>query len=278
MTKLRIKNFYWQNIAWQTCEANGDIINPQKNNCYYSADCVNIVDNDILELSVKYSPKTINYWNGRTYYPKFSTGLISSRQPVIGSGEISFEFKLPKGKNLFPAVWLWGHDNLCGYREIDILEAKSNCLGGYYKFPFNWYVTTNLSSKKEEYDMLKAVPVKISHLHKPTKEWNTCRMVYKQNECLRFYYNSILVREIYDKKLLNQFKDKSLSIVINNHPTAEFGEKDINNSVFQIRNFKSTFRHIKGNNNTNNKKNINNKSKNYGSKTKNNNQCKGVSK
>lgn len=138
------------NYQWTTAMEGGRIIHPNQPWMWYDEDCV-FAGADAV-LIAEHKPKTIQYWDGRTFHPTVACGLLRSADR-FGYGRLSAEIQLPRGKNLWPAFWLVGEGEpwpKCG--EIDICEAWTNQFGGYFKLgipqpPFvipSWDTTNNI--------------------------------------------------------------------------------------------------------------------------------------
>lgn len=87
-----------------------------------------IFDNGILKLVTKYEPDYYEIWhwdnNGNFYttqeYRQYTSGMIVAKQK-FKYGLFEIRFKLPAGKGLFPAFWLYGGNP---DEEFDIFEYK----------------------------------------------------------------------------------------------------------------------------------------------------------
>jgi hypothetical protein len=102
---------------------------------WYDPSCV-IVGKSSLKLLTKYNPKRLIVFNPDTgkdvnILPQTGIGLISCQHP-FHFGEYEIIAKLPYGKYLWPAIWLW--DLNTWPPEIDILEAYSNSRNSYFKW------------------------------------------------------------------------------------------------------------------------------------------------
>lgn len=112
-----------------------------------------------LTLSVQRINKRIEHWDGKIYNPTVACGLLRSVD-TFGYGTFSAEIQLPKGRNLWPAFWLCGEgeENWPAVGEIDIMEAWTNRLGGYFKMgipqpPYlvpSWNTTTNIHWQEDD--------------------------------------------------------------------------------------------------------------------------------
>lgn len=93
-------------------------------------------------------PKSYTKTNGQTIKARYTTGVING--PIFKYGEIEADIKLPKGKNLWSAFWLyathhtdhmnWGGNDNLGFNEIDIFECYTGNDGNYFTpilSPFN---------------------------------------------------------------------------------------------------------------------------------------------
>lgn len=136
---------------WYTCE---DGWNREHGNelQYYLDDNV-VLDNGILKLIAKEEPGYYNVWrfNGGAHieqkYFNYTSGWIQSKQK-FKYGLFEIRIKLPEGKGLWPAFWLYGANP---NEEFDIFEYKGetpnkihidmHCPSGCQNF--GGWITTN---------------------------------------------------------------------------------------------------------------------------------------
>lgn len=120
----------WKGFKWLPRETWG-LVHPNKPLWWYDESAVEVDGNDTLHLRTHYNPKwqpTINKIS------PVGAGLVSCTFP-FHFGYYRFTCKLPKGKMLFPAIWLYTHQyNDAVGSEIDIMEAYSNRFGNYLNF------------------------------------------------------------------------------------------------------------------------------------------------
>jgi len=217
--------FTWQGYKWNTQERWGKV-HPDRSYCWYDDNCVSVDEEGNLRLICKYSPAAVEH-EGKTYYPKYGVGLVSSDKsnPRFKYGAYTWVAKLPKGKNLWPALWMWSFDSWPP--EIDVVEAWTNCTGGYYRFPFKWNVTTNLHDPNAKYNMAERVG--ICKMPDPTENFIEYKLVWMP-DFLDFYYNGKRIRTIDDPKLmryLNENTKDGMNIIMNNHVTEKYCQKTV---------------------------------------------------
>ena len=122
-----MKTIDWSGYTWLTKERWGRL-HKDKPYCWYDPSAVQIGIDDRLVLKTHYNPKEFEEYNLR---PKIGVGLISCTKE-FGPGTFEIEAKLPYGKNLWPAFWLWSWDTWPP--EIDIFEGYSKKHPNYSRF------------------------------------------------------------------------------------------------------------------------------------------------
>lgn len=221
------KTINWSGYEWITEERWGNL-HPEKPYCWYDSTCVNIDDDGTLRLKVDYHPNKIIV-DGIEYSPSYGTGLISSTRnnPEFKYGRYVWEAKFPRGKNLWTALWMWSWQ--CHPPEIDVVEAWTNCCGGYLNCCSKdsllyWDLTTNLHDPNAEWNMGKHWSVS-KNLKDPSKNFMKYELIWTPSK-LDFIYNGKCIRTIDDPQLmeyLNGHVNGGMNIIINNHPTKKYG-------------------------------------------------------
>lgn len=221
------KIFEWNGYEWQTEERWGDM-HPDKPWARYSSNCVKINKKGDLELSVS---KLVD--------GAFSMGLVSSTEnnPKFSYGTYSFTAKLPRGKNLWPALWMWGWDNWPP--ELDVMEAWSNKCGGYY-FRYRFSHVTNCvhwhELNKHKADFLEFN--KFFPFHLPQYTFNDYTMIWLPN-FIAFYFNGKLMRVFEDRETLdwiNNHNTNGMNVIMNLYPTEDYKEGNMK-SPLVVRDF-----------------------------------------
>lgn len=218
-----IKELKWQGLTFRTAEQGDAIIHPDKPYTYYNKDCAYINSKCELELTIKKIPKMVRYWDGRYFTPKFAMGLVRCTSYFL-YGEVEFDAMLPRGNNLWAALWMWGVDGWPP--EIDVMEAWSTIGNGYYKFPLHYRITTNFSSPNVGNPMQNGQHVKLWDIPAPTNNFILYKLIRTADK-LEFYYNEKLIRKVTDPYILNPMKNKQMCVIMNLHPTSEFTDIDI---------------------------------------------------
>lgn len=114
------------NSKWNECFDFGCDYNP--NSYFIKGSSHHILDNGILKLATKYEPGNYEIWhwdaNGNFYttqeHRNYTSGMIVAKQK-FKYGLFEIRFKLPVGKGLWPAFWLFGGTP---NQEFDIFEYK----------------------------------------------------------------------------------------------------------------------------------------------------------
>lgn len=203
---------------------------------YYGKDSIHVNNGEIV-LDQKYSPKEITHWNGNTYYPDYSVGLISSKESWK-YGWFEFEAKLPTGYGLWPALWLTGENSWPP--EIDVVEGYSKEKKNYNILPwfFKRRVQTNIHYRESADFPKKDIRGKSHWIRK-----NPCKHYLKYachwtKDFVHLYYNEKLVRKIESPSIVNYLNTPQY-LVLNNAIQESYQYKIGNQySEFKIRSVK----------------------------------------
>lgn len=226
----------WSGYEWMTHERWG-WVHKDKPYCWYDPSAVNINLNGELSLDTHYNPRTFEGLNIR---PKIGVGLVSCTEK-FGPGSFEIEAKLPHGKNLWPAFWMWSWDSWPP--EIDVFEGYSHKSPNYMRWNWNkpwapWHIDTNVHYKNDMDENEMAGPR--SHymgFKDPTANFIKYRLDWTPYH-LKFFYNERLVRTIDDPMIMNRVNSTKMNVVINNHVTKELPYSMIPRSSFIIKYFK----------------------------------------
>lgn len=236
--------FEWSGHRWIPRERWG-ICHPIKPDWWYDPERVEIDKNGTLHLKTKWNPKHINDEIGES---KIGCGLISSTEK-FKYGEYEIEAKLPQGRDLWPAFWMWSWES--HPPEIDVLEAYSSYsnkiasfwngrLFEYFTGKF-WRVESNvhLIDNSIEGNWLLGAERKYFGFKPPSKRFVKYKLIWKK-DLIEIYYDGRLNRRITDRNVLNQFDNITMNVIINNGITEESTPEDIKESDFQIKYFNYT--------------------------------------
>lgn len=205
----------WSGYEWLTQERWGQI-HPGKNFTWYDETAVSIDENNYLHLKTQYNPK---------FFPELNVtsnngiGLVSCTTK-FGHGTYEIEAKLPSGKYLWPAFWMWSFDSWPP--EIDVFEAYSNKYGSYFNIDLSlkgglgiWHVATNVWWKDKDSDIQLGGQNSWFGLKNPAKNFIKYKLIWT-NDSIKFYYNEKLVRNVTDKKVLDQCNNTTMNVILNN--------------------------------------------------------------
>lgn len=221
--------FFWSGYEWENKERWGRL-HPDKPWTWYSPKCVSITDNGELALNIIPDANVFEK-GGNYYFPKFGMGLVSSTKnnPIFKFGEYTWVAKMPKGKHLWPALWMWSFDSWPP--EIDIAEGWTNDCGGYFKFVKNgkllqWNIQSNCWYWREDDKSNNPQPIPIlkGNWKDPSKKYIKYQFRWYPAR-LEFLYDGKLVRVIDDVeflKYLDQHTQEGMNIIMNLHPTKEY--------------------------------------------------------
>jgi len=236
------KNINWSGYEWITQERWGNI-HPDKTYNWYDPSAIEIREGDLI-LKSHYNPKKFTV-NNKKITSNYGVGLVSNTTE-FGYGYFEIEAKLPTGKNLWPAFWMWSFDSWPP--EIDILEGYSsikkpsyfklylNSLLGFWNVQTNFHYTESINSKEKEN---KSIGGKTHWFgfKNPQKHFIKYGCLWEENQIV-FYYNGRRVRTIKDKNMLDSLKGTKMNIILNNHIREDIG--DFGTSEFIIKSFKYT--------------------------------------
>jgi len=227
----------WSGYEWITQERWGNIHQDKTYN-WYDPSAVEIRGDDLI-LKSHYNPKKFTI-NDKEVISNYGVGLVSNTTK-FGYGYFEIEAKLPYGKNLWPAFWMWSFDTWPP--EIDILEAYSNVKkSSYLKLRLEsllgfWNVQTNFHYL--DHNEKKSIGAKTHWFgfKNPQKHFIKYGCLWEEHQVV-FYYDGKIVRTIKDKNILSSLKDAKMNVIINNHIREDIG--DFGTSEYIIKSFKYT--------------------------------------
>lgn len=220
--------FNWCGYEWIMKERWG-ISHPEKPWAIYSNDCVSIDNEDNLILTIKNTKQR----------DVFYTGLVSTTRnnPVFKYGEYTWIAKMPIGKNLWPALWMWSWDSWPP--EIDIVEGWTNNIGGYFKVSnkkplLRWNIQSNIHIKDGN-NIQRDFPEfwNWSIMSKnPYKDFIEYTMKWYKDR-VEFYYDKILVRTVKDNAIMDYINSVSgMNIIMDIYPTARYKTNQIKSPLY----------------------------------------------
>ena len=211
---MKEETFTWKGYEWRCRERWGNQ-HPDKPWTYYSKDCVNIDKNGNLVLTIDSSSKP------------FPMGLVSTTEnnPKFGHGIYKWIAKLPQGKHLWPALWMYSWD--CWPPEIDVMEAWTNSCGGYFN-GLNMGINTNVHYTAGNLDTMKHLPSKYCLDSWPSKGFNEYKLMWDRTS-MQFFYNDKLFRTIegYPVEWTNKNIEHGMNVIMNLHPTEDYKKNDM---------------------------------------------------
>jgi len=234
-----MKKINWSGYKWITQERWG-AIHQDKSWCHYDESAVSIGKDKMLHLQTKYQPKEFEI-DDKKVISDFAVGLVSSEED-FGHGLFEIECKLPKGKNLWPAFWIWGVDSWPP--EVDFFEAYTNKRGSYFSPslwpPAIWDVQTNIhyrtSDNEEGRGSIGAKPGWMGWKN-PSKHFFKYECLWTP-EFIEIKYNGKVVKKFSDKKIMEDINSQKQRVIINNH--LRNGDNKEQVTDFQVKSFKYT--------------------------------------
>ena len=233
ITDKRQNTIEWSGYEWILRERWGDV-HPDNPICWHDPECVR-VEGDCLYLSVSENSKE---FNGKTV--PFGIGLVSCTEK-FGYGEYSIDAKLPSGRNLWPAFWMWSWDSWPP--EIDVFEGYTGRFD-YLKFRLLsalgfWNVQTNVHYKDDFANRMMGGRTHWFGFKNPAKNFINYKVEWNKGY-IKFYYNNRMVRTVTDPRILESLWGHSMNVIINTGIRKEFTSDDITDSELVVKNFKYT--------------------------------------
>ncbi len=245
-------NITWKGYEWMNGQPWGEA-HPDKTQLWYAdeTEAIKIMCNDNIGILLD-----IN--NNPRYFPDidqtkpFGCGCISTVETFL-YGHFHFEYILPIGIHLWPAIWLSGADDWPP--EIDIVEGWSG--NGYFiknqpnykKFiGFNYIHPGVYYGKDSEgnvlgkgFGSLGTKNTTYQCYQKLNHKLNTCDL-YWYPDHVKAYYNNHLVMDITEKEILDGLNGR-MYICMDSWIWNNFSQKDFENyktkgSPFVITDFK----------------------------------------
>ena len=221
------KKINWSGYEWLTQERWGNI-HPTKTLCWYDPTAVEKIyhpnRDDQLVLKTHHN---IHYFHNLNVISTIGVGLVSNTTR-FKYGYFEIEAKLPRGKHLWPAFWMWSWENWPP--EIDIFEGYTRNTKGYLAFNIKnpigfWDVNTNIHLGKSPNNYNLGAKTHWMGFKDPSKHFIKYGCMWTPYS-LDLYYNERIVRTITDPKIMDQFKNTTMNIIINNGVDKD---ADINN-------------------------------------------------
>jgi beta-glucanase (GH16 family) len=201
---------------------------------------VQVDENGWLHLKTHRNPQPFKLENGADIVSPIGAGFVSCISRDFHWGTYEIEAKLPEGRCLWPAFWMWSWNTWPP--EIDIMEGYSNEAGSYFKWnPLGfWNAQTNIHFNDVVTGKNKSIRGKSwpFTLKNPTQEFIKYRLEWKPT-AIYFYYNDRLVRKVTDKTIMEQVNSTEMNVVINNGITKWLPGQD-QTSDFIVKYFKYT--------------------------------------
>ncbi len=201
-----METIHWSGYEWLKQERWGNVY-PTNLRGWLDPSCVNIDDRGYLHLLTKHNPK---YFDRTKFTHPYGVGLVSCTHR-FGYGYFEIEAKLPEGKNLWPAFWMWSFDSWPP--EIDIFEGYSNVRGDYrdIKFPRFW----ELFKVETNFHIIEDGGIGAERFfmgNNPANNFNKYACLWEPNK-VEIFFNGSSVRTLRNEKAFN---DTTMNVIINN--------------------------------------------------------------
>lgn len=198
-----------------------------------------------LVLQTRKNPREFEI-NGKKVISHTGIGLVSNTTKFV-HGYFEIEAKLPTGKNLWPAFWMWSFDSWPP--EIDVFEAYTNKKKGYFKLiPAKWWrflgfwnVQTNVHYGHKGDGTQSSIKGETHWMgfKNPRKHFIKYGCLWAPDK-IEIFYNGRSVRTIKDKKVLKYFENTTMNVIINNHVDESVNLQNPTESEFIVKYFKYT--------------------------------------
>lgn len=227
----------WKGYDWEQHERWG-MVHPEKSHWWYDSDASFLDSKDRLNLITQKNPR---YFPAIDKTSTIGVGLVSCKSKFKW-GKFEIEAKLPYGKNLWPAFWMWSWDSWPP--EIDVFEGYSDNNPNYFKLrlsnPFGfWNLQTNLHYKEKGKNKMVGGKTHYFGIKDPTKEWIKYSVTWLSDK-VEFNYDGRVVRVITDRKILDQLNLTTMNLIINNGVTSDVDLINPPKSNFIIKDFTYT--------------------------------------
>jgi len=187
---------------------------------WYDSNAAKLTSNG-LELLI-----TNNWHTDKNIMIGVGIGYVMSKKSY-GYGLFEWNVVLPKGKQLWPAIWLT--DSITWPPEIDVLEAYSDD-----KMNYGRRLNSNVFfGKTPSHSQLGAM--KHGNLIDKDEVLNL-KLVWVENS-IKIYYNNYLVRKITDKDIIKHFRGRQMKVIMNNAIRKESSFSDMILRPFIIQDF-----------------------------------------
>jgi len=225
----------WSGYEWIKQERWGNI-HPDKPICWYDPSAVSVDENGYLNLKTHYNPKEFESLNLTS---NIGVGLVSCTEK-FGYGYFEIEAKLPRGKNLWPAFWMWSWDSWPP--EIDIFEGYTRRTNGYFSFdflnPFGfWDVQTNFHYGDVPNNTSEGAKTHWMGFKDPSKNFMKYGCLWDRDK-IQIFYNDKMVREITNTYVLRHFRHTNMNVIINNSVDTKANPNSKEESNFIVKYFK----------------------------------------
>ena len=226
-----MKTINWSGYKWITQERWGQI-HPNKPWNWYDESCVSLNVSNELKLSIRWNPEDFII-NQKLIRSDWGTGLVCC-ETNFSFGVFEIEAKLPKGRGLWPAFWLYPKD--VWPPEIDVFEGysgKKNYKTRCFLKPFN---IENCTHSKEGFSQHVRKPWLGVFNSNPAETFNKYSLLWNKDRLI-IGINGKTVREITDTDTLNELANYEMRVIINNHIDGKYKDDFTTENPFIIKSF-----------------------------------------
>jgi len=244
----------WSGYEWMLQERWGQV-HPEKAHWWYDSKMVEVDSNNVLHLRTGPSVKT---FTDLGITSQIGAGLVSCTEE-FSYGTFKINAKLPYGRNLWPAFWMWSWSDWPP--EIDVMEAYSDKNPGHYSLDgrvtfwdrffkrlktyaiYPSFKTTKQDGSKQMVNTDSIVRFKT--IKEPDRTFIEYKCIWAP-DYIKIYYDNIIMFEIqastsiHKKNLLDQLHGHKMNVIINNGVTSYVPLDYLPESDFMISNFEYT--------------------------------------
>ena len=223
------QEFEWNDRKWHVGQFWGMAHPNPKHNCYHSAEAMDNIEGVYMFLDIKDEPK---FFEEIQQTKEYGVGYMTSVDEYL-YGDFYFQYSLPIGINLWPAIWMSSKESWPP--EIDIMEGWSG--KGFFKkdnpdykkiwFLNDIYPSLHYGTKDDHkiktfgsFPFKKYTYSSCQRLH----AYVTCRLLWEP-EHMRIWYDGHKVLDFKDATILSEF-NKPMVIHVNTYIDEDFKKED----------------------------------------------------
>lgn len=231
-----MNTIHWCGYEWITQERWGQV-HPAKLQCWYDPSCVIEEKDGSISLLTRPNPKTFKI-EGENKTVPCGTGLISCTEK-FGFGRYEIEARLPFGKWLWPAFWMWGWGDWPP--EIDVFEGSTYKESSYFDISLDslslWKVISNVHVDETETNYNPPPKAHWLGWVSPAKRYIKYAVEWRRDS-IKFFYDDRHVYTVKNKSVMDFYSKYKMNVIINNAIKKYAPKGHTEFSIFNIKYFK----------------------------------------